>query len=162
LFGCLGDRDSFYVYVKRGVSKYRLIVGYIGRYLRRPAIVESCISGFNVETNVVIFWFVDEHKVKRFVVLYAFLFIGRLVRLIADKNLKLFWYYGLCSRCITGKFQKVLTSLSREKVLVKLKRKVICCSNCGYAMDLVGVTRPDEGGGLIYDEWDDDYDYAGW
>jgi hypothetical protein len=29
-------------------------------------------------------------------------------------------------------------------------------------MDIVGVTRPDEGGGLVYDEWDDDYDYANW
>jgi len=27
-------------------------------------------------------------------------------------------------------------------------------------MDLVGVTSPDDGG-LVYDEWDDDYDYAG-
>jgi hypothetical protein len=26
----------------------------------------------------------------------------------------------------------------------------------------VGVTRSDEGGGLVYDEWDDDYDYANW
>jgi len=29
-------------------------------------------------------------------------------------------------------------------------------------MDLVGVTRPDVGGGLVYDEWDDDFDYANW
>jgi len=37
------------------------------------------------------------------------------------------------------------------------------CSNCGgHAMDLVGVTMPDEGGDLVYDEWDDDYDYANW
>ncbi|MDR2700103.1 MAG: hypothetical protein LBC12_04755, partial [Nitrososphaerota archaeon] len=40
-----------------------------------------------------------------------------------------------------GKFQKVLTVLSCEKVSVKLKRVVVCCSNCGYAMDLVGVSR---------------------
>jgi hypothetical protein len=61
-----------------------------------------------------------------------------------------------------GKLQKVLTALSRERVPVKPKREVVCCSNCGYAMDLVGVTIPDEGGGLIYDEWYDDYDYANW
>jgi len=29
-------------------------------------------------------------------------------------------------------------------------------------MDLVGVTRPDGDGGLVYDEWDDDFDYANW
>ena len=29
-------------------------------------------------------------------------------------------------------------------------------------MDLVGVTRSDGGGSLVYGEWDDDYDYADW
>jgi hypothetical protein len=84
-----------------------------------------------------------------------------LVRLIADKNLKLIWYYGLYSRSTTGKLQKVLTVLSCEKVPVKSKREVVLCSNCGYVMDLVGVTRPDEGGGLVYVEGDTD-DYANW
>ena len=27
---------------------------------------------------------------------------------------------------------------------------------------VMGVTRPDGGGGLVYGEWDDDYDYANW
>jgi hypothetical protein len=38
---------------------------------------------------------------------------------------------------------------------------VVCCSNCGYAMDLVGVSGSDEGGGLVYVEGDTD-DYANW
>jgi hypothetical protein len=33
--------DGFYVYAKRRVSKPRYIAGYIGRYLRYPAIAES-------------------------------------------------------------------------------------------------------------------------
>jgi hypothetical protein len=33
--------EGFYVYAKRRVSKPRYIAGYIGRYLRRPAIAES-------------------------------------------------------------------------------------------------------------------------
>jgi transcription elongation factor Elf1 len=103
---------------------------------------------------------VDENRVKRFVTLHAFEFIDRLVRLIPDKNLKLIRYYGLYSRCTTAKLQKVLTPLSREKVPVKSKRAVILCSNCGYVMDLVGVTRPDEGGNLVYGEWDDSYNYV--
>ena len=79
--------------------------------LRHPAIAESRISEFNVETNMVTFWFVDEYKVKRFVMLPAFEFIGRLVRLIPEKNLKLIRYYGLYSRRTTGRLQKVLTCL---------------------------------------------------
>jgi hypothetical protein len=111
---------------------------------------------------MVTFWFVDENKVKQFITLHAFEFIERLVRLIPDKNLKLIRYYGLYSRRTSSKLQKVLTPLSREKVPVKSKRKVICCPNCGKVMDIAGVTRPDDGGGgLVYVEGDDD-DYAGW
>ena len=56
---CLIDRlfrehkDGFYVYAKRRVSKPRQIAGYIGRYLRHPAVAVSRISDFNVETNMV-------------------------------------------------------------------------------------------------------------
>jgi len=155
-------REGFYVYAKRRVSGHRQIAGYVGRYLRHPAILESRISDFNVETNMVTYWYVDENKVKRFVTLHAFEFIDRLVKLIADKNLKLIRYYGLYSRRSVGRLQKVLTPLSCEKVSVKSKREVVLCSNCGYAMDLIGVTRPDGGGGLVYGDWDDDYDYANW
>jgi hypothetical protein len=136
----------------------------VGRYLRHPAIAGSRICGFDVETNMVTYWFVDEHKVKRFVSLHAFEFIDRLVKLIPDKNLKLIRYYGLYYRRSVGVLQKVLTPLSREKVPVVRKRVVVCCPNCGNVMDLVGVSRPDDGGGggLVYSEWDDDADYASW
>jgi hypothetical protein len=46
-------------------------------------------------------------------------------------------------------------------VSVKLKRVVVCCSNCGYVMDFAGVSGSDEGGGLVYVEGDTD-DYANW
>jgi hypothetical protein len=110
---------------------------------------------------MVIYWFVDENKVKQFVTLYAFEFIDRLVKLIPDKNLKLIRYYGLYSRRTSAKLQKVLTPLSREKVPVVRKKVVVCCPNCGKVMDIAGVTRPDDGGGLVYVEGDND-DYANW
>jgi hypothetical protein len=154
LIGCLWEhKDGFYVYAKRRVSKSRQIAGYVGRYLRHPAIAESRISEFNVETNMVAYWFVDEHKVKRFVTLPALEFIERLVKLIPDKNLKLIRYYGLYSRRTAGKFQKVLTPVSRENVSVRFKGVVVCCLNCGKGMDLIGVTRLDGAGGLVYEAW---------
>ena len=159
---CLIDRlfrehkDGFYVYAKRRVSKPRHIASYIGRYLRHPAIAESRISEFNVETNMVTYWYVDEHDVKQFITLHALEFIGRLVKLIPDKNLKLIRYYGLYSRRTLGVLQKVLTCLSRENVSVKFKRVVVCCSNCGKSMGLVGVTRLDGVGGLVYEAWSGD------
>jgi len=118
-------REGFYVYAKRRVSRPRHIAGYVGRYLRHPAILESRISDFNVETNMVTYWFVDENRVKQFVTLHGFEFIDRLVKLIADKNLKLIRYYGLYSRRSVGRLQKVFTSLSCEKVSVKSKREVV-------------------------------------
>ncbi|MCL2287963.1 MAG: transposase [Candidatus Bathyarchaeota archaeon] len=79
---------GFYVFAKRRVSKPKLIAGYVWRYLRHPAIAESRISEFNVETNMVTYWFVDEYKVKQFVTLHVFEFIDRLVWFIPDKNLR--------------------------------------------------------------------------
>jgi predicted RNA-binding Zn-ribbon protein involved in translation (DUF1610 family) len=131
-------KDGFYVYVKRRVSKHRHIAGYVGRYLRHPAIAESRISDFNVETDMVTYWFVDEYKVKRFVTLSALEFIERLVKLIPDKNLKFISYYGLYSRRTASRLQKVLTCLSREKVSVRFKGVVVvCCPNCGKGMILL-------------------------
>ena len=75
----------------------------LGDSLRHPVIAESRFSDFNLETNMVAFWFVDEYKVKQFVTLPAFEFIGRLVRLIPEKNLGLICYYGLYSRRTVGK-----------------------------------------------------------
>jgi hypothetical protein len=96
-------KEGFYVYAKRCVSKPRHIASCVGRYLCHPAIVESRVSEFNVEINMVTYWFVDEDKVKRFVTLSAFEFVGCLVRFIPEKNLKLIRYYGLYSRRILGK-----------------------------------------------------------
>jgi hypothetical protein len=155
-------KEGFYVYAKRRVSKPRLIAGYVGRYLRHPAIAESRISEFNVETNMVTFWFVDEHKVKRFVTLPVLEFIGCLVSLIPEKNLKLIRYYGLYSRRTVGVLQKVLTSFSREKVPAAFKRVVVCCPSCGEGMDLVGVSRFDGEGGLVYSAWSGDNDDDCW
>ena len=51
-----GHPEGFYIYAKRRVTKPKRIAAYIGRYLRHPAIAESRISDFNVETNMVTFW----------------------------------------------------------------------------------------------------------
>jgi hypothetical protein len=96
------------------VTRPKQIARYIGRYLRHPAIAESRISEFNVETNMVTYWY-EEGGAKKFVSLPALEFIDRLVRLIPDKNFKLIRYYGLYSRRTQGKLLKLLTPLSREK-----------------------------------------------
>jgi hypothetical protein len=143
-------KEGFYVFAKRRVTSPRGIARYVARYVRHPAIAESRISEFNQLLNTVTFWYNDPDCGGRKSVTFGGLeFIGRLVRLIPDRNLKLIRYYGLYSRRTKGKLQKMLTPLSREKRSVVRKKEVIKCSICGGVMDFVGVTRPG------YDEDDD-------
>ena len=149
---CLIDRlfgehkMGFYVYAKRRVSSPRGIARYVARYVRHPAIAESRISEFNMLLNTVTFWYNDsDNGGRRCVTFGALEFIGKLVRLVPDRNLKLIRYYGLYSRRTKGVLQKILTSLSREKRCVVRKKEVIKCLLCGGVMDFVGVTRPGYG-----------------
>jgi hypothetical protein len=109
---CLIDRlfgehkMGFYVFAKRRVSSPRGIARYVARYVRHPAIAESRISEFNWLLNTVTFWYNDsDGGGRRSVTFGALEFIGRLVRLVPDRNLKLIRYYGLYSRRTKGKLQ---------------------------------------------------------
>ena len=81
-----GHPEGSYVYAKIRVTKPRQIAKYIGRYLRHPAIAESRISDFDVETNTVTFWYEEADGGKKVVTMSALEFIGRLVGLIPYKN----------------------------------------------------------------------------
>ena len=146
---CLIDRlfgehkMGFYVYAKRRVASPRGIARYVARYVCHPAFAELRISEFNQLLNTVTFWYNDsDNGGRRCVTFGALEFIGRLVRLVPDRNLKLIRYYGLYSRRTKGVLQKMLTSLSRENRCVVRKKEVIKCLLCGHSMDFVGVTRP--------------------
>jgi len=135
--------EGFYVFAKRRVTSPRGIARYVARYVRHPAIAESRLSEFNRLTSTVTFWYNDpDCGERKNVTLSVLEFIGRLVRLIPDRNLKLIRYYGLYSRRTRGKLQKMLTALSREKRKVMRKKEAIKCPKCGQIMDFVGVTRP--------------------
>jgi adenylate kinase family enzyme len=144
-------KEGFYVYAKRRVTKPKNIARYIGRYLRHPAIAESRISNFDTEANAVTYWYEDS-GVKKYVTLSALEFIDRLVKLIPDKNLKLIRYYGLYSRRTSARLQKMLTPLSRERIVVARKKEEIRCRRCGQIMDLVAASRP-----LDQEDEKDDY-----
>jgi hypothetical protein len=140
LFG--EHKMGFYVFAKRRVTSPRGIARYIARYVRHLAIAESRLSEFNWLLNTVTFWYRDEDGgLRRSVMFGALEFIGKLVRLVPDRNLKLIRYYGLYSRRTKGKLQKMLTPLSREKHKVVRKKEVIKCPKCGQIMDFAGVTR---------------------
>ncbi len=139
--------EGFYVHAKRRVASPKGVAKYVARYVRHPAIAESRISEFNLLTDSVTFWHDVKDKYgkkveRKWVTLSAFEFIGRLVRLIPDRNMKIIRYYGLYARRTKARLQKMLTPLSKEKVRYAPKKEVIKCPECGQIMDLVGVTRP--------------------
>jgi hypothetical protein len=47
-------------------------------------------------------------------------------------------------------------------VPVKVKRVVVCCSDCGKGVDFVGVSRFDGVGGLVYSAWGGEGDGDCW
>jgi hypothetical protein len=69
------------------VKKPRRIADYIGRYLRHPAIAESRISDFNVETNMVTYHY-EEDATRNFDWL-ALESIDGLADLFPEKNREL-------------------------------------------------------------------------
>ena len=141
LFG--DHKEGFYVFAKRRVTSPGGIARYVARYVRHPAVAESRISEFNRLASTVTFWYKDpDCGERKNVTLSVLEFIGRLVRLIPDRNLKLISYYGLYSRRTKGKLQKMLTALSREIRSGVRKKEEIECLKCGVFVDFVGVSRP--------------------
>lgn len=139
--------EGFYVEAKRRVagSKRRDVARYIGRYIRHPAIAESRIISFVTEANTVTFWYKageGRNRVVKQITMSAMEFIGRLVKLIPDKHLKLVRYYGLYARRTRSMLQKFLTPLSREETPPKRRKEAVICPKCGIPMELIGVTRP--------------------
>jgi len=141
------NQKGFYVRAKRRVlnSERKDVARYIGRYIRHPAIAESRIAEFNLQTNTVTFWYRDGEgwsRIVKKVTMHAMEFIDRLVKLIPDKHLKLVRYYGLYARRTMNKLQKILTPLSREIPKPKPRKEPVKCPVCGSDMELIGVTRP--------------------
>jgi len=138
---------GFYVKAKRRVagSKSRDVARYVGRYIRHPAIAESRIISFDTKANKVTFWYKHGDEGSRMVEeveMPAMEFIGRLVKLIPDKNLKLIRYYGLYARRTRNRIQKILTPLSREKPKPQPRKEPVKCPKCGTPMELIAITRP--------------------
>lgn len=83
-------------------------LGYIGRYMRRPAIDVSRIEAYDGE--MVTFRYRDktdgEEKMET---IFVEEFIGRLIRHIPDENFKTIRYYGVYSRRIKSLCKKLVS-----------------------------------------------------
>jgi hypothetical protein len=142
--------EGFYVYAPKQKGNVKQQLGYIGRYIRRPAIAVSRIEAYDGERVTFRYWDKTEEMDKTETVTVEE-FIGRLIRHIPDENFKTIRYYGVYSRRIKGLCKKLVSQWQQEarKWIVKAKRllkrrtwserikeqtgKLPCCSQCeGY------------------------------
>ena len=115
--------EGFYVYAPKQRGNVKEQLGYIGRYLRRPAIAVSRIEAYDGET--VTFRYRDKRDgEEKTETISVEAFIGRLVRHIPDENFKTIRYYGVYSRRIKRLCKKLVSAWQKtaRKWIVRAKR----------------------------------------
>ena len=155
------NREGFYVYAPKQKGNVKQQLGYIGRYLRRPAIAVSRIEIYDGET--VTFRYQDKTDGKeKTETLTVEEFIGRLIRHIPDENFKTIRYYGVYSRRIKSLCRKMVSEWQKaaRKWIANVKRvirrrtwrermeerigKPLCCPKCENYYEYKGeVCRKD-------------------
>jgi hypothetical protein len=115
--------EGFYVYPPKQKGNVKQQLGYIGRYMGRPAIAVHRIKQYDGE--YVVFTYVDktdgQEKLERITVEE---FIARLIRHIPDEQFKTIRYYGVYSRRIKSLCKRLVSAWRREtrKWITKAKR----------------------------------------
>lgn len=115
--------EGFYVHAPKQKGNVKKQLGYIGRYIRRPAIALHRIKEY--DGQFVEFSYIDKadkkEKTERITVEE---FISRIIRHIPDENFKTIRYYGVYSRRIKSLCKKIVTAWQKEarKWIVKAKR----------------------------------------
>lgn len=115
--------EGFYVYAPRQKGNVKAQLGYIGRYMRRPAIAVNRIEAYDGQYVTFRYYDKTEEKDKRETVTVEE-FITRLIRHIPDEQFKTIRHYGVYSRRTKGISKKLVTAWQKEahKWIVKAKR----------------------------------------
>ncbi|MBB6695819.1 transposase [Cohnella xylanilytica] len=154
--------EGFYVYAPKQKGNVKQQLGYIGRYIRRPAIAVSRIEEYDGKT--VTFRYRDKTDGKeKTEAISVEEFIARLIRHIPDENFKTIRYYGVYSRRIKALCKKLVSLWQKEarKWIVKAKQmlkrrtwserireqtgKPPCCPKCESYYEYKGEVCLDEG-----------------
>lgn len=115
--------EGFYVYAPKQKGNIKAQLGYIGRYIRRPAIAIRRIEEY--DGQYVTFRYHDktdgQEKTETVTVEE---FIARLIRHIPDEGFKTIRYYGVYSRRIKSLCKKVISTWQKtvRKWVVKAKQ----------------------------------------
>lgn len=117
------NAEGFYVYAPKRKGDVKAQLGYIGRYIRRPAIAVQRIKEY--DGKYVVFTYHDKtdgtEKEEQVTVEE---FISRLIRHIPDEQFKTIRHYGVYARRIKNKCKEMVKAWQEtvQRTLVKISR----------------------------------------
>jgi hypothetical protein len=129
---------GFYVWLhKRGTIKHpRMIVKYIGRYVRHPAIANNRIDSF--DGTVINFHYINNEDTKINVQMGSNDFITSLIQHIPPSQFKMIRYYGAYARRTKGKYGCVLRSSIKQLNLYYFGlERIKKCPFCNNELEFV-------------------------
>ena len=155
---------GFYVNAESKMDDAQKAAKYIGRYIARPAIAESRIQSYDLET--VTFSYEDhETGETKSEILPVLQFIGRLIMHIPKKGYQMVKRYGLYARHIKPIFKKALELIHkakqllfsffsthdtwRQRIINRFEKDPLLCPVCGVEMELWFIWHPKYG--VLYD-----------
>lgn len=117
--------EGFYVYAPRQKGNVKVQLGYIGRYIRRPAIALHRIEEYDGQYVTYRYHDKKDGQEKR-EKLTVEEFITRLIVHIPDEQFKMIRYYGVYSRRIKARCKKLISVWQKavRKWIVKVKKTV--------------------------------------
>jgi hypothetical protein len=133
--------DGFYVWVHKAgrIRHPKLIIKYLGRYVRHPAIANRRLTSFD-KLNVSFFY--EEHReeeiIRHDVTMQVDNFISALLQHIPEPQFKMIRYYGAYARRTRAIFKSYLQSSIKQMTLwIFGFRKEIRCPYCGGEVEFV-------------------------
>ena len=155
---------GFYVNAESKMDDAQKAAKYVGRYIAIPAIAESRIQSYDLET--VTFTYEDHETAEtKSEILPVLQFIGRLVMHIPKKGYQMVKRYGLYARHIKPAFKKALELMRkakqllfsffstrdtwRQRIINRFQKDPLLCPICGTEMELWFIWHPKYG--VLYD-----------
>lgn len=155
--------EGFYVHAPKQKGNVKEQIGYIGRYIRRPAIALHRIEDYDGQ-NVTFRYHDKKDGKEKSETITVEEFIKRLIVHIPDEQFKTIRYYGIYSRRIKAISKKLISNWQKEvrKWIVNIKKSVkrrnwqqrikeqtgkdpMICPHCGNCYEYKGEVCLKEG-----------------
>jgi hypothetical protein len=108
------EKTSWYVYFSKLPTWFEHIIGYIGRYIKRPVIAQSRI--INYEWDDITFCYIDKTEKNfwermKYITCTDIEFLENLVQHIPNENFHMIYYYGIFANRVKHKYLPIINTL---------------------------------------------------